>query len=365
LVEKRPRNGNSIKIEMVSEELGRNAGGLSRYIINLATALRSLGHDVDLFTPIHCLGFSPAKRLVYNLVQCNSLRGVAEDTVVHTHTSSGSLVPIERSGVYVNSVHGVMADEAKYNSRKLSQNMLFYLLAHLEKLNCKRANWCTAPSQYSRRNAIDLYDIDSSRVDVVHPCVDLNRFKPAAPGARESSSKDVLFVGMIYRRKGLEILLRALSVLRLPEVLLRVIGTGEDKTRMERLAVKLGISNQVIFLGNVSDSDLIHYYQRSRVVCMPSLQEGFGMVAIEAQACGTPVVATNAGSLPEAVADRRWLAAPGDPYELSNVLAKALDEHNNRTHERCREFAENNFSPRTVALQMQAVYEKALSTRRS
>lgn len=364
-MEKQSRKGNSIKIKMVSEELGRDAGGLARYIINLATALRSLGDDVELFAPIHCLGISPAKRLVFNLLQCNALAGVSEDTVVHTHTSSGSLVPIHRSGVYVNSVHGVFADEAKYNSRKLTQNMLFYLLAHLEKLNCKRAEWCTAPSEYSRRNAIDLYDIDSSRIDVVHPCVDLNKFKPAEPGSREPSSKDVLFVGMLYRRKGLEILLRALSVLRLPDVLLRVIGTGEDKTRMERLVVNLGISKQVIFLGNVSDSDLIHYYQRSRVVCMPSYQEGFGIVAIEAQACGTPVVATNAGSLPEAVADRRWLASPGDPLDLSNVLAKALDDHSNRMHERCREFVENNFSPRKVALQMQAVYKKALSTKQS
>jgi glycosyltransferase involved in cell wall biosynthesis len=117
-------------------------------------------------------------------------------------------------------------------------------------------------------------------------------------------------------------------------------------------------------MGNVTDEELLHCYQRSSIVCIPSLQEGFGIIALEAQACGTLVVSTRTGGLPDAVEDKRYLVLPGDVNELSEALARALnDRSSEKAWRRRHEFIEKNFSYRKVGLQLEDVYKRALSNK--
>lgn len=353
-----------LRVAMVSSGIGTSTGGVGSYVFNLAQALRELGHCVTV-TRAFCSPRTPfLKTILYN-AQCMSLARCPRDTVLHCNTYDGSLIPRRRTYAFVTTVHGVVADEVGY-FRKFRDRVLTRALARLEALSCRRADYCTAVSEYSRRRAADLYSLDPSRIAVVPACVDLVRFKPAEQvdsPIHSSCSKSILFVGRIYRRKGLEVLVRAMSVLRQPDVTLRIIGSGPDQPRIERIVRGLRLSKQVHFLGNVSSEQLVRYYQTSTVVCIPSLQEGLSIVALEAQACGVSVVATRAGGLPEAVADERLLVSPGDPHELAVALEGVLGDGSPRNHlqRMSREFVKKNFNPSRISRRMEAVYRGALS----
>lgn len=167
---------------------------------------------------------------------------------------------------------------------------------------------------------VDLYGADPAEVSTIPPGVDLNRF---TPGDQETA-RDALglprealvlaFVGRIQPLKGPEVLLRSAAELlrRYPELRSRLLvlvvggpsGNGTERPEaLHRLAEELGITEVVRFLPPQSGDALVEVYRAADVVTVPSYNESFGLVALEAQACGTPVVAAAVGGLPVAVAD--------------------------------------------------------------
>ncbi|HSN06590.1 MAG TPA: D-inositol-3-phosphate glycosyltransferase [Candidatus Angelobacter sp.] len=167
---------------------------------------------------------------------------------------------------------------------------------------------------------VDLYDADPAHVAVVHPGVDLDVFSPgdrARARARVGVAADrtvLLFVGRIQPLKAPDVLVRALAamVARTPSLrdTVQVVicggpsGTGlAHPHALEDLAVELGVRDLVRFVPPVGRAMLADWYRAADVCVVPSYSESFGLVAIEAQACGTPVVAARVGGLPTAVAD--------------------------------------------------------------
>ncbi|MBS9532884.1 D-inositol-3-phosphate glycosyltransferase [Mycobacterium sp. M1] len=161
------------------------------------------------------------------------------------------------------------------------------------------------------RQLVALHEADPRRIDVAHPGVDLQVFRPgdrAAARAALGLSHDepvVAFVGRIQPLKAPDILLRAVA--ELPGVRVVVAGgpSGSltDPDGLTRLAGELGIAERVTFLPPQSRADLATLFRAADLVAVPSYSESFGLVALEAQACGTPVVAAAVGGLPVAVAD--------------------------------------------------------------
>ncbi|MDX5311456.1 MAG: D-inositol-3-phosphate glycosyltransferase, partial [Rhodococcus sp. (in: high G+C Gram-positive bacteria)] len=162
------------------------------------------------------------------------------------------------------------------------------------------------------------YGADPSRIDVVAPGADLSRYRPGDRAlARAELGLDpnetiVTFVGRIQPLKAPDVLLRAAAAAMAadPEVPLRVLVVGGPSgTGLERphslidLAAELGIAARVTFLPPQPPERLVQVYRASDVVAVPSYSESFGLVAIEAQACGTPVLAANVGGLGVAVRD--------------------------------------------------------------
>ena len=173
-----------------------------------------------------------------------------------------------------------------------------------------------AATEHERRLLTQIYRVPAERVAVIPLGVDLEQF---TPGARDEArarlgvpldERLLLAVGRIEPLKGLDILIRALAQLneRQPAVL-AIIGGDEraaaDIGRLRALAEELGVGDAVRFLGSRPHEALPDYYRAADVVVVPSFYESFGLVAVEAMACGVPVVASRVGGLASTVADGR------------------------------------------------------------
>jgi D-inositol-3-phosphate glycosyltransferase len=197
---------------------------------------------------------------------------------------------------------------------------------------------------------VSLYEACPDNVLVVSPGVNLKVFTPGSgrASAREVVDLDkdahiITFVGRIQPHKGPEVLIRAIAemVSHSPhlrqKLITNIIGgaSGANQSEVERLKELvswLGIADVVRFAPPVPREDLPQWYRASDLVCVPSYSESFGLVALEAQACGTPVVATAVGGLRTAVADgiSGVLVDGHDPRAWSSILARLLQEPQRR-----------------------------------
>ncbi len=192
----------------------------------------------------------------------------------------------------------------------------------------------------SRYTARELGAIDASLPDrtvVVHPMVD-SQFRPGRGEALRrrlgvNDARVLLSVGRLSatdRYKGFDTVLRALPevLARAPDVRYIVAGEGDDLPRLRALADRLGVSHATVFTGSPSDRDLPDYYNACELFVMPSSKEGFGIVFIEALACGKPVIAGDAGGAPDAVLDGGLgrLVQPGDVQGLARVALDFLED---------------------------------------
>jgi glycosyltransferase involved in cell wall biosynthesis len=191
-----------------------------------------------------------------------------------------------------------------------------------------------AVSASTADDLVELAGAARDKIHVVYEAADpLYRPPPASkeapPGARPGY---MLFVSTIEPRKNLPVLLEAYRLLLdrghrpdMPE--LRVVGRRgwlyeESLHAIERL----GLGEHVRLLGEVAPPDLLGLYQGARLFAMPSLYEGFGLGALEALACGAPVLASNAGALPEVVGDAGLLLPPGDSAAWADALERVLGD---------------------------------------
>ena len=143
------------------------------------------------------------------------------------------------------------------------------------------------------------------------------------PPRRDPGKFTVLSVCRFYPRKRLDILLRAAALLRktIPELEIRIVGNGPERGRLQRLCRELDLGTVVRWLGDVSIPSSAEEYNRCDVFCLPSAQEGFGIVFLEAMAAGKPIVAARAAAVPEVVRDG-LLVEPENPEALADAIVR-------------------------------------------
>lgn len=328
-----------------------DAGGMNVYVLELSRQLAARGIEVEVFTRatsrhqpsvvaaepgilVHHVAAGPFEGLQKNDLPsqlCSFVRDVLRAEVeqepghfdlVHSHYwLSGQVGTVARERWNVPLVH-TMHTMAKVKNARLALGDSAEPIGRIfgEEEIVRMADRLIANTAEERRELIELYAADPDRVAVVHPGVDLAVFRAGRLAeARERlgiapDASLLLFAGRIQPLKAPDVVLEAAAEMLRTDPALRqrlvvavvggASGSGLDQpTSLSDLSTRLGIDDVVRFVPTVSQRELADWYAAATVVCVPSHNESFGLVAIEAQACGTPVVAARVGGLSTAVSD--------------------------------------------------------------
>jgi len=307
------------------------AGGSGTYvgISQLAKALGDKGIRVEIHAPTRWLPSYTLKRILFNLSVASRLPHGEYNWVVGFDLD-GFHYGRRKNAPYIASIKGVIADELT-NERGLTRAIL-RIQAAFERLAVDRADVVVATSQYSRGRIIEAYGIPPRKIVIVPELIDLRSWDEGIDQSItvQATPPAILTVAHMYSRKNLGLLMHAYALLRDLGIPFRgwVIGEGPCRREWERLKDSLNLSAQVMFLGTIPRRELMKYYRRTAVFCLPSRQEGFGIVFLEAMACGKPVVAARASAIPETVldGDTGLLVNPDDARGLAQALASLLSD---------------------------------------
>ncbi len=198
----------------------------------------------------------------------------------------------------------------------------------IKKLILKNIDYIIAVS-FDLKNKINL----SNKTTVIPPGLNLKKFKPASPSFRlkqqlKITGECLLFVGRLVPSKGVVYLIKALVPVTkaYPNLKLLIIGDGPEVDKLKNLSSKLNLENNINFLGSQKNQDLPAYYNLADIFIGPSLQEGFGIVFLEALACGTPVIASEVGGIKDIIKPDKngLLIKPADWKGLAQKIIELL-----------------------------------------
>jgi glycosyltransferase involved in cell wall biosynthesis len=305
------------------------AGGSGTYVgINqLARALDDRNIRVEMQFPVWWSPSFTLKRILFNLVVAPRLRRGRYDWVVGFDLD-GFHYGRAKTAPYVANIKGVIADELT-NERGIVRGLL-RVQAAFERLAVHRADVVVATSQYSRNRIGETYAIPADKIVIVPELIDLKAWAEALgePAADQAEPPAILTVAHMYPRKNLGALMKAYAHLRDARVPFQgwVVGEGPCRNAWERLRDSLDLKDRVTLLGTIPRRDLVDRYRRAAIFCLPSRQEGFGIVFLEAMACGKPIIAARAAAVPETVADGETglLVDPDDSQALARAMARLL-----------------------------------------
>ena len=392
-----------------------DAGGMNVYVIELAKRLAHQGIEVDIFTRatdstlapmveatdgvsvrhIHAGPFEgltkeelPGQLCVFarEVLRAEAAQPLGHYDAVHSHYwLSGQVGALARDRWGVPLVHS-MHTMAKVKNDALAEGDKPEPVARIigEEQVVEAADMLIANTDLEAKQLINLYDAEAGRVEVIHPGVDLSVFQPVDRAVARAElglpldAHVLLFAGRIQQLKAPDVLLRAVAALlaRNPSLRSRIVvpivggpsGSGLDKPEsLAALASELGIADVVRFVPPVSQATLARWYAAATLVAVPSYNESFGLVAAEAQATATPVVAAAVGGLTRIVRDGHsgflvegheaddWAHTLGrviaDPALLARLQSGALEQA-------------RQFSWEATAAQTLAVYQRARSLMR-
>ena len=355
---------------------GKDTGGMNVYVREITRQLGELGVHVDVFTRsqdehvphvLHDLGYGnrvvhipagpevplPKQALVNHLPEFvqgirefSAGKGLTYD-VIHSHYWMSGVAALELKRLWnipvVNMFHTLVLMKNRVAQSPAEIEGGYRLEGELKVLREADRIIAATPAELAQLQW--LYQADISKIAVIPPGVDTGKFYPIPPDEAKEfigvppCGRMILFVGRIEPLKGLDVLLESIAQMRARDVseeyrfCLVVIGgeaDGNDMSaemnRIQALREQYGLQDLVAFLGKRSQDTLPYYYSAAEVVVVPSHYESFGMVALEAMACGTPVVASQVGGLAYLVQDGQtgYTVPVDDPAALADRLLSLL-----------------------------------------
>ena len=392
---------------------GKDTGGMNVYVRELTRELGRLGIHVDVFTRsqdehvphvLHDLGYGnrvvhiPAgpeqpfpKKLLANYITqfVDGIRQFAAEKeihydLIHSHYWMSGLAAEQLSDEWnipiIHMFHTLGEMKNRIASSEAEKEGAYRLDG--ERRVLARADRIIAATLAEQTQLQWLYKADLSKIAIIPPGVDCGHFYPIpADEAREfvgipKDDRMVLFVGRIEPLKGVDTLIRAMACMRMSEMekpaYLAIIGGDPnaspddmtaEMTRLRELCHDLCLDRMVVFLGKRGQDTLPYYYSAAEVLVMPSHYESFGMVALEAMACGTPVVVSQVGGLAFLVQDgvTGFHVPNGDSDALCEKLSLLMKDSTLRFQmgQQAADHA-RSYAWETIAAQIVKVYESSM-----
>lgn len=220
-----------------------------------------------------------------------------------------------------------LANQTYAQQQQFLKKLYYRPLALLEKRGFALADKIVSISTTTRDSIVDDYGLPSDNIEVIPVGVDRDTFKPLG---RERIQNSILCVGRLCPRKGINYLIEAIAIARekLPGIKLYLAGEGALRDKLEQQVSLLGIESNVVFLGKVSDDELVEWYNKVELFVLPTLFEGFGIVCLEALACGTPVITTRVPGVVDIIRDEppNRLVPPEDPENMARAIRDFFSE---------------------------------------
>jgi D-inositol-3-phosphate glycosyltransferase len=396
---------------------GKDTGGMNVYVRDLTRELGRIGVHVDVFTRsqdehvphvLHDLGYGnrvvhvPAgpehpvdKRILADYVPefVRGIKSFAEEKgirydLIHSHYWMSGVAAETLSDIWggtpiVHMFHtlGEMKNRvARSEEERESPERII-----AEKRILARADRVVVATLAEQTQLRFLYKANDRKLEIIPPGVDTSHFYPIPDDEAKQcigltpQDRLVLFVGRIEPLKGVDTLIRAMACLKWKDqdrpVQLAIIGGEPDASpeqmsaemaRLQKLCDELSMGKMIVFLGKRGQDTLPYYYSAAEVLVMPSHYESFGMVALEAMACGTPVIASDVGGLGFLVQDGEtgYTLPDGEPDKLCEKLSLLLVDHTLRESmgRRATEVAQS-YDWGKIAKQILNVYEELVTVR--
>ena len=300
----------------------------------------------------------------------------------HAASGYGLIGAFKKQGVnvpFVQTIHGVLADEyvqavlsGGMSFRGRIANLFMCRLALHEAETARNATLVVTISKYSQQKIFQYYNVDSTKIRIVPNGVDTEKFQPAGDCEearryiRIGNKQIVLFVGRLIPRKGVCYLVDAAKkiVKERRETLFVLVGDGPLRNSIFAEVERAGLKRSFVFLGDISEEVLPQLYRCADVFVLPSIQEGQGIVLLEAQASGKPVVAFNVSGVTEAMrpGETGLLVKAADSAALADALLRLLsdDAMRGKMGIEGRRFVRKELSWDVCAERMIGVYREAI-----
>lgn len=397
---------------------GKDTGGMNVYVAELTRQLGRDGIHVDVFTRsqdehvphvVHCLGYGnrvvhipagpevplPKKELATyiptfaeEIKRFATEKGIHYDLIHSHYWMSGVAAEILKSTWHVPVLQmfhtlGLMKNRIAQSPEEMEGDYRI----NGERQVMQAVDKIVAATQAEEAQLEFLYGVEENKIVTIPPGVDTSRFYPIPDDeAKEAIGHHgcprlLLFVGRIEPLKGVDTLIRALALVKESGILekmccsLAIIGGDPDApaeemssemVRLQKLCVELDLEDVVVFLGKRDQETLPYYYSAADILIMPSYYESFGMVALEAMACGTPVIASQVGGLAFLVQDgiTGFVVPGGDIKALSKTLIKLIQQPELRMQlgRQAAEYA-SWYSWDKISTRIRSVYDELLNHR--
>lgn len=392
-----------LNIFLISYEFFPQIGGEAAYTSGLASALNDLGNQITVITAtpgkstevseegdIRVIRLPMShilpKMLSFSIEARKKLENGALgkiDIIHNTSDYNGIIIPSNKKKTpVIATIHHPYAEErriyrANTNGIEYFKYAIHRKIDYLEynsKLLCRKSDRLIAVSNYTAKSVMAEYGIRSDKISIIPNAVDINRFNLDIDGTEIrkklsiAAEKVILFVGRLDFQKGIEYLIFAFSkiVKDFPEAKLVVVGDGPLKNNIRAAIDGFGLSKSVFLLGRTDTDDLPKIYAACDLFVVPSLMEGFGIVYLEAMACGKACIGSNIGGVEDVIVDGHTglLVPPADPDSLYLAIKKLLSDEGtfSRFGKEGRKRVLENFTWEKVAARTLEVYNKALGS---